>query len=708
MIVSQTHQFINTEVLPVTTVKWRCAKHYILATRMGSPRLGGASAGDKWMDGAADQAERTGSPAKRRCCRPLVVRTQAPPPRLCGWLRNEARARNPESGSADRAVRTSSPAIGRCCGPSECAARRQTSVQMQRRERERKRLRGPDRAVSGTAPDRAVSGIAPDRAVSGTARKSGTTCEETRVSRRTVTAREGATLTDEPVTSDCRDVEVVSVGLRSEATHLLSESDLTLKWVLEIARNMQQLDTSTFSVESVSVSNRKAEGCYRCGGKNHLPWECRRRFKSDAECHNCGRKGHIARVCRSKGAPPKTLRKPGSGWEAEAKWVQTDRDSDSADDSLEDAMVYKIKDSEACTITVQLHINGTPLTMEVDTGAAVSILISALTQKQLFPKASLQQTSIKLIIRTYTDEATPVLGEITVEVTYQENTHALILYVVQGNGPALLGRSWLQHICLDWRSLGIATVQKFLKELHQSHSGMVWMKAVAQSYVWWPGLDGDLETFVRSCQKCQSCHSMPAMAPLHPWLWPSLPWQRIHVDYAGPVDGRMLLVIVDADLGVAVSQKQARQKKNHDLHSHSRDFHVGERVLVRNMRPIVEHRGPLSYLVQVANGVVWRRHVDHLRQTIDSPQEEEETAVPDTNVDDSRMPPSSLSDEDQSSSLPAVTLSLLMTYNQTPLKFQAKSLLWLLILLRVLHHLDVTLSVSADRRNDFMNCTYEF
>ena len=125
---------------------------------------------------------------------------------------------------------------------------------------------------------------------------------------------------------------------------------------------------------------------------------------------------------------------------------------------------------------------------------------------------------------------------------------------------------------------------------------------------------------------------------------------------------RTRLDLLRPDLGVAVSQKQASQKKNHDLHSHSRDFFVGERVLVRNMLSgpwwlvgtVVERRGPLSYLVQVANGVVWKRHVDHLRRTIDSPQEEEETAVPDTNTDDSRLIPSSPSDEDQSSSLPAV------------------------------------------------------
>ena len=36
------------------------------------------------------------------------------------------------------------------------------------------------------------------------------------------------------------------------------------------------------------------------------------------------------------------------------------------------------------------------------------------------------------------------------------------------------------------------------------------------------------------------------LAPLHPWLWPIQPWHRIHLDFAGPVRGKMLLVVFDA------------------------------------------------------------------------------------------------------------------------------------------------------------------
>ena len=67
-----------------------------------------------------------------------------------------------------------------------------------------------------------------------------------------------------------------------------------------------------------------------------------------------------------------------------------------------------------------------------------------------------------------------------------------------------------------------------------------------RSYVWWPGLDEAIEQEVRGCDKCQLHQSAPTLAPLHPWEWPGQPWNRLHVDYAGPFHGEIFLVVIDA------------------------------------------------------------------------------------------------------------------------------------------------------------------
>ena len=85
-----------------------------------------------------------------------------------------------------------------------------------------------------------------------------------------------------------------------------------------------------------------------------------------------------------------------------------------------------------------------------------------------------------------------------------------------------------------------------LEKLHKDHAGICRIKALAQSYGWWPGLDCEVEQLVKSCLPCQSVKNAPSVAQLHPWLWPAKPWQRIHVDFAGPVEKRMLMVVVDA------------------------------------------------------------------------------------------------------------------------------------------------------------------
>ena len=64
--------------------------------------------------------------------------------------------------------------------------------------------------------------------------------------------------------------------------------------------------------------------------------------------------------------------------------------------------------------------------------------------------------------------------------------------------------------------------------------------------MWWPGLDEDIPTTLRQCDACQLLGRKPPESPMYPWEWPSVPWKRIHIDYAGPCEGKMILVIVDA------------------------------------------------------------------------------------------------------------------------------------------------------------------
>ncbi len=88
--------------------------------------------------------------------------------------------------------------------------------------------------------------------------------------------------------------------------------------------------------------------------------------------------------------------------------------------------------------------------------------------------------------------------------------------------------------------------EAILAELHEAHPGMSRMKALARMYVWWPGITTDIKVTVRQCTECQVHQATPPQAPLQPWSLPSRPWSRLHLDYAGPVNGNMYLVLIDA------------------------------------------------------------------------------------------------------------------------------------------------------------------
>ena len=260
-------------------------------------------------------------------------------------------------------------------------------------------------------------------------------------------------------------------GLRSVHTQkkLLAIEDLTLAKAVKIAqgeeaadRNSQVLKRTEPTVNEVNeVASHKA--CGRCGRTSHDPKDC---YYRNATCYNCGKRGHIAEVCRSGKIPrprqaasprarpsPKNMRearKPqyGTKYVAAAK---DDHDELSVEDNDQEFLpLHAVGGSTTPPYKVPLVINDVVHTMELDTGASVTLMSETECHK-LFPEATLRESSV--LLRTYSGDRLPVVGEMDVRVQYGQQIQDLVLTVVTGNGPSLLGRNWLAHIVLDWREI---------------------------------------------------------------------------------------------------------------------------------------------------------------------------------------------------------------------------------------------------------------
>ncbi|UYV66609.1 K02A2.6-like [Cordylochernes scorpioides] len=103
--------------------------------------------------------------------------------------------------------------------------------------------------------------------------------------------------------------------------------------------------------------------------------------------------------------------------------------------------------------------------------------------------------------------------------------------------------------CLLWGSRVIIPERlrkDILNLLHDTHIGIVGTKALARGLCWWPKMDGDIERMISSCAVCLSYSHDPPKTDVYPWIWPSRPWSRLHIDHAGPFQGKLFLVVVDA------------------------------------------------------------------------------------------------------------------------------------------------------------------
>lgn len=88
--------------------------------------------------------------------------------------------------------------------------------------------------------------------------------------------------------------------------------------------------------------------------------------------------------------------------------------------------------------------------------------------------------------------------------------------------------------------------ESMCNELHSSHFGIVKMKAEARKRFWFPGVDTALERLAGACAVCAALRPAPPHAPLASWCLPPHPFYRLHLDFLGPYNNHVFLIIVDA------------------------------------------------------------------------------------------------------------------------------------------------------------------
>ena len=262
-------------------------------------------------------------------------------------------------------------------------------------------------------------------------------------------------------------------GIRSESIQkkLLAEAELTLKRAVEIAVGMEAAEKTTKSlkeevspIQQISVPQTPRVPCSRCGKTSHNARDCR--FQN-AQCYKCGKLGHIASACRSQGQrkitkpqdQPRFLTQKNKGGQTfRTRYVETEREEeDSCLDDPEELPLYRVGSSMMPPIKIPLLVDNVLLEMELDTGAAITI-ISEAKYKEHFSETKLKESST--LLKTYSGERLKVIGEIEVNVEYENQNAKLILTVVAGEGPSLLGRNWLKLIRLNWHSIKLVNASK--------------------------------------------------------------------------------------------------------------------------------------------------------------------------------------------------------------------------------------------------------
>lgn len=208
------------------------------------------------------------------------------------------------------------------------------------------------------------------------------------------------------------------------------EAEAQLEMTAEVGSRAKVPNAENHGSQRVAGTWEQGERrCFRCLG-NHAAVRCR--FKN-AKCFKCSGKGHIERACKAN----KT--------QAQDQLAQTTGDTGTEYDSL--FSIGQVA-SAVPKYVVDVEIGGENVKMEVDSGAARSIISQREFQKLVVSKrGKLEEPDTQLV--TWTKEGIEILGKAVVPVKFKGQNSELPLLVVKNDGNTLLGRDWFGPLKIE-------------------------------------------------------------------------------------------------------------------------------------------------------------------------------------------------------------------------------------------------------------------
>lgn len=92
--------------------------------------------------------------------------------------------------------------------------------------------------------------------------------------------------------------------------------------------------------------------------------------------------------------------------------------------------------------------------------------------------------------------------------------------------------------------------EKALESLHDGHIGIVRMKSLARSLIWWKDINNDIEKYVKECYVCQVTGNKNKNRELSSWPITTKPFERVHIDFFDLGTDKFLMVFIRTPNGL--------------------------------------------------------------------------------------------------------------------------------------------------------------